>query len=268
MSWPLPRDLDVLHDTIIKYATRVHAAVTSKYERTSQGPLSHTALLNLHRIAIVNHRSIRSLCEEGWTPTSPTLIRTLLDVLVNTYAVVSKHGDAEYMGFKYMCSYLIQATKGPDTSEKLRAFDNEQLNKMRAELRGPDIERVDKLIANYKLPPYWFQPEFSTPGGIIKQTMPQMFPMYRQFSGSTHGAFIGSLLFNDSPDAAHIEPQENPAGTRKAVVSSSKLLLDISWARGSFHNVADIDEYKYIVKTFITPQKAEIENHDLGSILD
>jgi hypothetical protein len=162
-----------------------------------------------------------------------------------------------------MCSYLIQATMDPDTSEQLRAFDDEQLNKMRTELRGPDIERANKLIANYKLPSYWFQPEFSTPGGIIKQTMPQLFPMYRQFSGSTHGAFIGSLLFNDSPDAAHIEPQENPAGTRKAVVSSSRLLLDISWARGSFHNVADLTEYQYLLNTFVLPQKDKVANRDL-----
>lgn len=258
MSWPLPQDLDTLHDAIINYAVRIHAAVTLKYEKTSQGPLSHTALLNLHRIAIVNHRSIRSLCEEGWTPTSPTLIRTLLDVLASSYAVVSKNEDAEYMGFRYMCSYLVKAVKDPDTAEGLRTFDNEQLNKMCAQLRGRDIKRVDDLIKNYKRPAYWYRPEFWSPGEIIKKAMPQHLDMYQEFSGSTHGSFIGSLLLNDYPDLAHINPDEHPSGTRKAVLSSSRLLLDVSWIRGEFHGVADLAEYKYVLNTFILPQKDKV----------
>ncbi len=252
----------------MNYAVRVHAEVTAKHERTGQGPLSHTALFTLHRSAITTYRSICSICEAGWTPISPILTRTLLDILVNAYAVVSKDEDAEYMGFKYMCSYLILAVKDPDISEDRRAFENQQLTKMRAELRGPDIKRVDDLITNYKPPSYWYQPEFSSPGSIIKKVMPRYSYMYRQFSGSTHGGFIGGLLFNDTPDSASIDPQENPAGTRNAVVASSRLLLDISWARGQFHGVTDETEYKHMVRTFIAPQKAKVENRDLGSILD
>ena len=82
-------------------------------------------------MGIVTHRSIRSLCETGWTQVSPILIRTLLDVLASCYAIVSKYEDAEYMAFKFMCSYLIQAIRDADTSDELRKHDQEQLDKMR-----------------------------------------------------------------------------------------------------------------------------------------
>lgn len=255
--WPIPIDLVKLHDVIIGYAVRIQAVAAAKQEKSAEGPISHSALFTLHRTGIVTHRSIRSLCETGWTPVSPILIRTLLDVLASCYAIVSKHEAAEFMAFKFVCSDLIQAVRDPDTPDELRKHDQEQLDKMRQQLKGEDIKRVDDFIANFKPQPYWFCPEFLSPGRIFKDLIPRFFYMYRQFSGSTHGSFIGSVLFTDSPDAPSIDPQENPARTRNAIVASSRLLLDISFARGQFDGIADHALYKEIVRTYILPQKVE-----------
>lgn len=253
--WGVPKDLSQLHDVVIEYAVRIQEAAAAKQEKTSNGPVSHVALMSIHRTAIVTHRSVRSLCEMGWTPVTPILIRTLLDLLASCYAIVSEDKNAEYMAFKFMCSDLIQSVKDPDTLDDLRKNNQEQLDKMRHQMPGSDLKRVDEYIANHKSPPYWFHPEFASPGRIFKDAIPRLFFTYRQFSGSTHGSFIGSLLFSDFPDAPSINPQENPARTRDAILSSSRLLLDISWERGHFDGVADPDEYKFIVETFVLPQK-------------
>ena len=171
--WPIPKDLGTLHDVIIGYAVRIQAVAAAKQEKTAEGPISHSALFTLHRIGIVTHRSIRSLCETGWTQVSPILIRTLLDVLASCYAIVSKYEDAEFMAFKFMCSYLIQAIRDPDTSDELRKHDQEQLDKMRQQLKGEDIKRVDDFIANFKPLPYWFCPQFLSPGRIFKDLIPR-----------------------------------------------------------------------------------------------
>ena len=113
------------------------------------------------------------------------------------------------------------------------------------------------FVANFKPLPYWFCFQFLNPGRSFKDLIPRLFDMYRQFSGSTHGSFIGSVLFSDSPDASSIDPQENLARTRNAIVASSRLLLDISFARGQFDGIADLAEYKEIVKTYILPQKGK-----------
>src|SRR6267378_1602800 len=67
------------------------------------------------------------------------------------------------------------------------------------------------FVANCKPLPYWFCFQFLNPGRSFKDLIPRLFDMYRQFSGSTHGSFIGSVLFSDSPDASSIDPQENLA---------------------------------------------------------
>ena len=116
--WPIPRDLGTLHDVIIGYAVRIQAVAAAKQEKTAEGPVSHSALFTLHRIGIVTHRSIRSLCETGWTQVSPILIRTLLDLLASCYAIVSKYEDAEFMAFKFMGSDLIKAVRDSNTSDE------------------------------------------------------------------------------------------------------------------------------------------------------
>jgi Family of unknown function (DUF5677) len=256
--WPIADDLAMLHDVIIEYAVRIQTSAAAKQEKTAEGPVSHAALFSLHRVAIVTHRSIRSLCETGWTQVTPTLIRTLLDVLASCYAVVSKYEDSEYMAFKFMCSYLIQAKGDPDTSDELRKHDQEQLDRMRQQLKGPDVKRVDDFIAKFKPQPYWFCPEFSSPGKIFKDAIPRLFDMYRQFSGTVHGSLIGSVLFSDSPDAPSINPQENRVRTRSAIVASSRVLLDVSLVRGTFDGIAIQDEYEEIVRAYILPQKDKV----------
>jgi len=67
-------------------------------------------------------------------------------------------------------------------------------------------------------------------------------------------------MFSDFPDDAGVDPEENPRKTRSAIVSSSRLLLDISFARGQFEGVADLREYTEIVRTYVSPQQALIEN--------
>ena len=82
--------------------------------------------------------------------------------------------------------------------------------------------------------------------------------MYRQFSGSAHGGYLGALLFDDSPDMAKINPEEHPRRTRPAIVASSRLLLDISYMRGQFEGVATEGTYKATIKELILPQQEKI----------
>jgi len=256
--WPLPEDLETLHESIIDYAVRLHHAATIKVLRTPKRIVSHAALSTLHRSAIVIHRAIRALCVAGWTPTAPIMIRTLLDILASSYAVAIKASDAEYMGFKFMCSSLIQAVANPDQSEAQRKSAREQLEALRQQFQGKDLERVDELIKSYSPQIYWFQPEFKSPIKIMGLAKSDLVFLYRQFSASAHGGFIGSLLFSDDPDAADINPKEHPVRSRHAVIISSRLLLDVSYIRGHFEDVTDEDEYRHLLKTLILPQRAKV----------
>lgn len=163
------------------------------------------------------------------------------------------------MGFRYLDHSYMEAIHDPDSSAELVKFDIEELNKLKASLREADIKRVDHLILTYKTktPPYWYWPEYSNPGTVIKQKMPRLWEIWHRFCESTHGALIGSLLFSDFPDEADINPAENPRKTHNAIVISSRLLLDISFARAQFEGVADDGEYRHVLGTYILPQQAK-----------
>jgi hypothetical protein len=256
--WELPEDLQVIHNAVIEYGVEIHHAAAAKFEKKPESPLSYGALFSLHWRSVVIHRSIRTLCEAGWTPITPILIRTLLDIIASAYAVAAKPEDAEYMGFKFMGSYLIQSIKDPDTSEALREENTKQLASLGQQLRGTDVGRTEELIKNYAPQSYWYRPEYYSPSAILKMAKNDLQFMYRQFSGSAHGGFLGSALFDDSPDMADINPQEHPRRSRSALVASSRLLLDISYIRGQFEGVAEEAKYKHIVTELILPQKAKI----------
>jgi hypothetical protein len=77
--------------------------------------------------------------------------------------------------------------------------------------------------------------------------------------GSTHGSDIGSLIFSDDPDNLGIGEEEHPLSTRRSIVASSRLLLNISHRRAQYENVADEAEYERIVHDLINPQHAKIQ---------
>jgi hypothetical protein len=258
--WTLPNDLAILHNVIIHYGVCVHAAATAKFEKIANGPLSHLALASLHRAAIVNHRAVRALCETGWTPTTPTMIRPLLDILVSTYVVASQPENSEYMGFKYLGHSFIEVIVDPDSNVEQVKNDTGELDKLIHQLPAADVKRAEDLITAYKkkVPPYWYWPEIHNPSTAIKQKMPRVWDLWHAFCGSTHGSHIGSLLFSDVPDDPGIDPQEHPRRTRSAIVASSRLLLDISFARGQFEGVVDETEYKHIARSYILPQQGQV----------
>jgi|SRR5277367_1245927 len=257
--WLLPPDLDALHDEVIEFAVTFHTKADIQHAQHRHGPLSYKALQRMHRTAIATHRSVKSLCVAGWTPTTPTLLRTMLDLLVSIVALAEKLPDAEFMGFRFMAHGLIEGIVDPDSQPSHKAANALQMDVLKSFLLPIDLVRANATIASYqkKVPPFWYWPEISSPGNAIRDKMPRLLDLWKAFCGSTHGSDIGAVIFADDPDNLGINPEENPFKTRIATVTSSRLLLDISHARAQFEGVADEAEYKRIVGDFIKPQEAK-----------
>lgn len=255
---PLPADLAELHDAAIQYAVDVGRRAAEKHEKLPQYPLAHGALFTLQWRATVVHRAVRVLCETGWTPVVPILIRTLLDIIASCYTIVAKPEDSEYMGFKYMGSYLIQSTKDPETAKELLQLNQGQLHKLQSQLRGNDIARADTLIKAYRPQTYWYRPEYESPGAILKTASTELHFIYRLFSSAVHGGFLGSALFDDAPDMADINPHEHPRRMRVAIVMCSRILLETSYMRDGFEGTNLSETYKKIMKELYMPQKDEV----------
>jgi hypothetical protein len=125
-TFQLPSAVADHHDAVIWYCSNLQKAFADSGKTTLTASLSSLALANLLYIAIIAHRSIRTLCEEGWTTVTPIIMRTMLDMSANCMAIV-KHTRADYMGFKYLFSFHIKQATEPSIPGEQRKIFQEQI---------------------------------------------------------------------------------------------------------------------------------------------
>jgi len=265
--WPLSSDLEQLHNAVTDYAAEVNGISAKNHEKSPDNPLSYGALFTLHWRAIVIHRAIRVLCVTGWTPVVPILIRTLLDIVASCYAIVAIPENAEYMGFKYVASFLVQALKERNVPHEVLTNDQEQLKTLRAQVNAKDEERVEQFIREYKPQAFWYRPEYNGPSAILQTASTDLYYVYRVFSGAVHGGFVGAGLFDDTPDVANINPQDHPRRSRLGIVTSSRILLEISYLRDRFEGTKQEGAYKKIMTHLYMPQKEKMSPPAKGSLV-
>ena len=238
-----------LHDGVIGYASAVQNAIAA---RGGCKGLSSEALNTLAYNAVLTHRSTRTLCEEGWTPVTPILNRTVLDIVANSYAIVSQGKDAEYMGFKYMSDFLRKFLTDKNISAEMQLDAEYELARLVNALPKSDIAKANLLINQPKPKVYFFQPEFASTKSILEASLHNIYDLFQVFSGVTHGGLVGKLLFDDDPTLEGIDPRKHPKNTRKAILASSRLLAEVCYIRDHWENKGTHDGlYKSIVAKII-----------------
>jgi hypothetical protein len=243
--FPLSSELSSLHDDVIQYSSDIHASFDEK------SPLSTYALANIHYTAILCHRGVRTLCEEGWTVLSSVLIRTMLDHIVNCIAITAVPARANFMAFKYFAPLpmklatdsVMTATERKDAMELLKNFVGR--------LPAKDQPEAEAFIKNYKPTAYWYSPEFQRPRDVLKQASVPLASMYSMFSGPAHGGFSLQVLFNDHSAVQDINPREYPQWSKRAIEASSRLLLEIGRARCVWDDLGHEEEYEQLQQRIV-----------------
>ncbi len=186
--------------------------------------------------AVLIHRGVRSLCEEGWTPLTGVLNRTLLDIFANCIAVVDVPERADYMGFKYLSEFYRKSLTDPGITDPERDEANAALDMLVDKLPAADRARARDLIREGRQRPYWFQPEYGSPRQVLGRAQHDVRPIYSMLSGITHGGFSMKMLFNDDPRSEGIEPREHARNVPKAIAACSRLLLEVCYVRDHWEN--------------------------------
>jgi len=230
--FPLPADLAGIHDDVIQFASAIQNTIVA---HGGCKTMASEALNILNYNAILGHRGVRSLCEEGWTPLTPILNRTLLDVFANCVAVLNVPANADYMGFKYISEFHRKWLTDPGITDPERTAVNAELDMFVGRLPAADQVRAREVIREGPKA-YWFQPEYKTPADLLRLSPHNIYAVYKLFSGPTHGGLGTKLLFNDDPHAENIDPREHPKNTPRAITASSRLLLEVCYVRDQWDN--------------------------------
>jgi len=113
-------------------------------------------------------------------------------------------------------------------------------------LNPADQQQAKKLRARPTPTTFWFQPEYTTRRDIINLSQVSTYPLFRMYSGPTHGGFDLKIVMNDDMKSEDIEPRDHPKNIPKAIVASSRLLAEVCHIRDNWDN-GDANEAKYKV---------------------
>lgn len=233
-TFPLPEVLATLHDDVIWYATVLQNTIA---EHGGCQSMASESLNALGFNGILAHRAVRTLCEEGWTPVTPILNRTLLDIFANSVAVVNRPDQADYMGFKYMSDFYRKWLTDPEITQPERDGASGELESFTARLSEADQVRARALIQEGRPRTYWFQPEYETTRELLELSPHNIHALYKLLSSVTHGGFSAKLVFNDDPASEDINPRQHQRWRVRAIVASCRLLLEICYVRDQWDNL-------------------------------
>jgi hypothetical protein len=248
-AFALSAELEALHDDVIRFASALQVTIAQSGGCKS---MSSEALNVLSYYGSLAHRGIRTLCEEGWAPLTPIFNRNQLDILVNSIAVVNDPPSADYMGFKYVSEFYRKWLVDPAITVSERLEAEGALAMMVAKLSLADQAKAQQLIQDATPRTYFFQPEYPSTKSILELSRHRIHDLYKMYSGVTHGNFSGKLLFDDDPVAENIDPREHPKTTKRAIVASSRLLLEICYIRDRWDNLGVAgDDYNDLVQRIV-----------------
>jgi hypothetical protein len=246
-KFPLPAPLSAVHDEALLYATAVQNHVAA---RGGCHSLSCEALNILAHNAIVTHRSVRTLCEEGWTPITAVLNRTLLDIFANCVAVCNVQATSEYMAYKFISHFYRKWLVQPGITDPERNDATIAVDVLARQLSASDQQKARELRAEPSI--YWFQPEYRSVKQILALAQHQIYGLFQMYSGATHGGFDMKMLLNDDPRSEDIDPREHPRNVPKGIVACSRLLAEVSHIRDNWDNRdANENQYTMLVRNII-----------------
>jgi len=235
-----------MHKQIQTFSIRVNQVSFNKYN--ALGPsyrgtnLSRGCFYKLGERAVIFHRSILSLCEDGWASVAPVILRSMMECILYSIVIVEK--DSEYRAFLYQANEFLNdltATSLADEAQKLNS--KREIQKALAWLCPQDLQRAESYVQEFlkRREPrtYWYKSIYKNTGAILNRCNKpaQTAGLFKILSMSTHSTAVGSNIFKDEPDKVDINPRSDKRGTVMALAGSSHLLLEISDIRGRFEKL-------------------------------
>lgn len=231
-------DLEIvnIHTEVQDYASAVNQSIVYNKSDLSSYPLGGGALFALTANLFGMHRAIYSLCRDGWAFSAGVLLRSMLDMLINVAVIVEKKTEVEYRGFKYM-HFFLKRMMTENISSKDRSTYREQI-KSGIEKLPADLQLKAKgFMFNERLHGYWFCPEYKRPTDVLNKLFnTEICFLYEVLSSGSHGSYMGLGMYKDEPDAVHPNPRADRYSQNKALVGSSRILLEAMNIRDVIEN--------------------------------
>ena len=239
------------HDKSEDFATLINTKIFETNRSQHPNPVAGGALLRISADIFTLHRSIFSLCHDGWSLVTAIILRTMIELQLNILIITKSLADCEYLGFKYMYGFHKKTLNYKGASENSKkdskkAIDDE-LNRLDASTRN----KAKAFVFEQPLGGYWYNPEYKSPKDILRKlNNDSIIETYELFSGATHGGMLGLALLKGQSDDIHPNPRADKFSQNLALSYSSRILIESFYARGIFEGVNLKKEFNRLWEEF------------------
>ena len=242
-----------LHQRVLVFSVDVNEKIhqVRKDNNPHPHPMASAALHTLTGEVVALHQAVLSLCENGWAFPASILIRTILDLFVNVLVITKANGEAEYMAFRCLFSYLKEEIADPTTTDEVRRNIKKKIEDNIKVLPENYRKPAKDFIYSEKVGGYWFKNKFSDAKDVLKIHDSEMrVDLYDMLSMASHGGVIGTRLFKDKPNEVSPNPRADREAQNKAILLSNRLTLDVFGIRGKYEDCGIEEEYIEIHNAF------------------
>jgi hypothetical protein len=251
----LVADIKILefYDKVQGFALQVNNAVLDKNKGRHPKPTAAGALWSISADIFTLHRSMLSLCSDGWAMACPIILRTMLELLMSITVITKKSDESEYFGFKYLYSAFKMMLNDSECSEEEKIHSRKAIQEGLKKLPDSIREKAKKFIFQQKPGAFWYAPEFASPTAIFEQgDQHDIKYLYKLLSGASHGGFLGLRYFKGFPDAIHPNPRADTRSQNFVFALSSRIMLESFYFIGKFGGVPLKQRYEELFKEFVS----------------
>jgi hypothetical protein len=200
-----------------------------------EGSVARKALLPMFAEIIGMHEATLLLCSGGRAPVATLLFRTMLESWANAAVITSAGEDVDYMAFKYLHHFLLEAAKDQDLPLETRMSSESQFRGAMAKLPLHYQKRLEALLSAKRAPLYWYCPEVGRPRKAFAKIEGQdLYPVFRSPSLGVHATFGGMGVFKDHPDDHHPFPRRDRQAQNSALLCAAWYLTEFAILRARF----------------------------------
>ena len=243
-------DIVRFHNKVQKFAVFVNQNIVKIHNDIHQQPITGEALWIITADIFALHRSVLSLCSDGWSLATPIILRTMFEMFLTTLVITKDRQDSDFFAFRYMYNFYKQQLKDVEISKQERDEAKKQINDGLNCLDEATKEKAKKFIQD-KMRSFWYCKEYTGPTDILSKFNLNMNKyIYRCYAGASHGGLIGLSAFKGQVGDIHPNPRADESSQNVALTHSSRIMLDVSGIRAKFEGLKIEKPVNYFLTSF------------------
>lgn len=241
----------LFYNKTIKFSVFVNQKIVEIHNSMHPSPTTGSALWAMSADILALHKSLISLCYDGWSLATPIILRTMFEIFLAFLVITKSKKESDYFAFRYMYNFYKKQLKDPKISKEERVEAKKQINDGLKKLDNETLEKAKKFI-NEKQRLFWYSTDYNGPTDILEKFgFKEYRQIYELYSGASHGGLFGLGMFKGQVEKVHPNPRADKPSQNLALIHSNRIILESTAVRAKFEGLKIEKLYSSLFNEFL-----------------